>query len=101
MSFYWRNDTPTFVTWRSSSPNQFVPEIGSPLLCSSYITAYLSFQSTHWLPWQMPHLRFQRFDSLMIWFYLFIYLFFFGGEGMGQKLFFKVTILAISKQNAY
>ena len=55
--FYWRNDTPSFVTWQSSlptapdssmcivihggqftgeghPPNQFVPEIVSPLPCS-------------------------------------------------------------------
>ena len=55
--FYWRNDTPSFVTWRSRlatapdtltctvihggqfiggvhTPNQFVPEIISPLPCS-------------------------------------------------------------------
>ena len=55
-SLYWRNDTPTFVTWRSRlatasitptcvvvhvgqftgrvhPPNQFVPEIVSPLPC--------------------------------------------------------------------
>ena len=57
ISFYWRNDTPNFVTWRSRvatapdiptcivihgvqvtrgvhPPNQFVPEIVSPLPCS-------------------------------------------------------------------
>ena len=57
ISFYWRNDTPSFVTWRSRlatapdtpkcivihggkftggvhPPNQFVPEIVSPLPCS-------------------------------------------------------------------
>ena len=57
ISFYWRNDTPSFVTWRSGlaiapdtprcrvihggqftggvhPPNQFVPEIVSPLPCS-------------------------------------------------------------------
>ena len=57
ISFYWRNDTPSFVTWRSrratapdtptcigihggqftggvSPPNQLVPEIVSPLPCS-------------------------------------------------------------------
>ena len=56
ISFYWRNDTPSFVTWRSrlaTAPdptcivihdgqftggvhpqNQFVPEIVSPLPCS-------------------------------------------------------------------
>ena len=56
-SFYWRNDTPSFVTWRSRlsaapdtstcivvhggqftgrvhPPNKFVPEIVSPLPCS-------------------------------------------------------------------
>ena len=56
ISFYWRNDTPSFVTWRSTlatasdtpmciiihggqftggvySPNHFVPEIVSPLPC--------------------------------------------------------------------
>ena len=55
--FYWRNDTPSFVTWRSRlatapdtrtcivihggqftggvhPPNQFFPEIVSPLACS-------------------------------------------------------------------
>ena len=35
VSFYWSSDTPTFVTWRSSSQNQFVPKIVSPLPCSS------------------------------------------------------------------
>ena len=35
ISFYWRNDTPSFVTCRSSSPNQFVPEIVSPWPSSS------------------------------------------------------------------
>ena len=57
ISFYWRNNTPSFVTWRSRlatspdtptckvihggqftgrvhPPNQFVPEIVSPLPCS-------------------------------------------------------------------
>ena len=56
MSFYWRNDTTNFVTWGSRlataypptcivihggqftgglhPPNQFVPEIVSPLPCS-------------------------------------------------------------------
>ena len=57
ISFYWRNETPSFVTWRSRlatapdtptcivihdgqftggvhPPNQFVPEIVSPLPCS-------------------------------------------------------------------
>ena len=57
ISFYWRNDTPSFVTWRIRlatapdtptcivihggqftggvhPPNQFVPEIVSPLPCS-------------------------------------------------------------------
>ena len=33
-----------FVTRRSSSQNQFVPEIVSPLPCSSYITVCLFFQ---------------------------------------------------------
>ena len=57
ISFYWRNDTPSFLTWRSRlapapdtptcivihggqftggvhPPNQFVPDIISPLPCS-------------------------------------------------------------------
>ena len=57
ISFYWRNDTPSFVTWRSRlatapdtitcigihggqftggvhPPNQFVPKIVSPFPCS-------------------------------------------------------------------
>ena len=60
---YWRNDTPNFVTWRSrlaTAPdtptcivihggqftggvhtlNQFVPEIVSPLLCSSALVRH-------------------------------------------------------------
>ena len=63
ISFYWRNDTPSFVTWRSRlatvpdiptcmvihggqftggvhHQNQFVPEIVSPLLCLSYNTDF-------------------------------------------------------------
>ena len=39
--FYWRNDTPTFVTWQSSSPNQFVTEIVSPLPCLSGLVQYI------------------------------------------------------------
>ena len=36
ISFYWRNDTPTFChLTECTSPNQFVPEIVSPFLCSS------------------------------------------------------------------
>ena len=35
ISFYWCSDTPNFVTWRSSFQNHFVPEIVSPLSCSS------------------------------------------------------------------
>ena len=49
-----------FVTGRSSSPNQFVPDIVSPLPCSC-IAVCLHFQRTeffHWLPWKMPHQRF-------------------------------------------
>ena len=69
ISFYWRNDTPSFVTWRSRlatapdtprciviyggqftggfhPPNQFVPQIVSLLPCSSYITDCLFFQRT-------------------------------------------------------
>ena len=70
--FYWRNDTPSFVTWWSRlatapdaptrivihggqftggvhPPNQFVPEIVSPLpcspaTCSSFITDCLFFK---------------------------------------------------------
>ena len=33
ISFYWRHDTPT-LCHLSSSPNQLVPEIVSPLPCS-------------------------------------------------------------------
>ena len=63
ISFYWRNDTPSFVTWRSRlatapdtptcmvihggqitggvhPPNQFVPEGVSPLLCSSELVRH-------------------------------------------------------------
>ena len=36
LSFYWRNDTPTFC----SSPNQFVPEIVSPYLSSSRLVRH-------------------------------------------------------------
>ena len=32
---YWCNDTPTFVTRLSPSPNQFATEIVSPLPCPS------------------------------------------------------------------
>ena len=94
ISFYWRHDTPSFVTWRSRlatardtptyivihggqftggvhPPNQFVPEIVSPLPCSpAYISDCLFFQRTYffqWLPWQMPHQRFQRFDFICCW----------------------------------
>ena len=38
ISFYWRNDTPTFVTW---SLNQFVPEIVSALPCSSGLVRHI------------------------------------------------------------
>ena len=41
ISLYWRNDTPAFVTWRSSSPNQFVPEIVSPLPCSPGLVGHV------------------------------------------------------------
>ena len=37
--------------------------------CSSYITFCLFFKRTnffHWLPWQMPHQRFQSFDFFSI-----------------------------------
>ena len=37
ISSYWRNDTPTFVTWRISSPNQFVPVIVSSFPCLSWL----------------------------------------------------------------
>ena len=63
MSFYWRNDTPSFVTWQSRlatapdtptcmvihggqftggvhPPNQLVPEIVSPLPCSSGLVCH-------------------------------------------------------------
>ena len=63
ISFYWRNDTPSFVTWRNRLatapdtptciviqggqftggvrlPNQFVPEIVSPLPCSPACVRY-------------------------------------------------------------
>ena len=70
ISFYWRNDTPTFVTWQSSSPNQFDPEIFSPLSCSSrlvhnkwlfdyFFKELISFIGSLE---KMPHQRFQRFD---------------------------------------
>ena len=35
--FYWHNETSTFVTCWSSSPNQFVPGIVSPLPCLSVL----------------------------------------------------------------
>ena len=71
ISFYWRNDTLTFVTWWSSSPNQFNPEIFSPLPCSSrfvcnkllfvyFFKELISFIGS--LNWQMPHQHFQWFD---------------------------------------
>ena len=63
MSFYWRNDTPVFVTWQSRlatapdtstcivihggqftggvhPPNHFVPEIVNPLPCSSELVRH-------------------------------------------------------------
>ena len=63
LSFYWRNDTLSFVTWRSRlatapdmptcivifgglftggvhPPNQFVPEIVSPLPCSPVLVPH-------------------------------------------------------------
>ena len=63
VSFYWCNDTPSFVTWQSRlatapdtptcivihggqftggvhPPNQFVPEIVSPLPCSSALVRH-------------------------------------------------------------
>ena len=63
ISFYWRNNTPSFVTWRSRlatapdtpmcivihsgqftggvhPPNQFVPEIVSPLPCSPALVCH-------------------------------------------------------------
>ena len=62
-SFYWHNDTPSFVTWRSrlattpdtptcivihggqftggvQPPNQFVPEIVSPLPCLPVLVSH-------------------------------------------------------------
>ena len=55
---------------QSSSPNQFVSEIVNSLPCSSGLLCHTLlfiyfFQRTHFfhfLPWQMPHQRFQRFD---------------------------------------
>ena len=53
-------------------PNQFVPEVVSPLPCplpcssGLFVIYYFFFQRTHffhWPPGQMPHQRFQRFDS--------------------------------------
>ena len=55
-------------------PQIISSEIVSPLPCSSrlvhynYITVCLFYPRTHffhWLPWQMPHQRFQRFDLVM------------------------------------
>ena len=63
ISFYWRNDTPSFLTWQSRlstapdtptcivihsgqftgrvyPPNQFVPEIVSPLPCSPALVCH-------------------------------------------------------------
>ena len=64
-----------FVTWLSSSLNQFVSELFWPLACSSYMCNhyfFLSFFSVQivnslcWLPWQMPHQCFQCFDFIDI-----------------------------------
>ena len=54
-------------------PNQFVPEIVIPLLCSSGLVHHTLlfvyfFQRTHffhWLRWHMPHQNFQCFDFLL------------------------------------
>ena len=49
ISFYRRNDTPNCVTWQSSSPNQFDPEIVSPLPCSSVLDKSTPAFLTLWL----------------------------------------------------
>ena len=62
ISFYWRNDTPTFCNLIEFTPSQFVPGIVSPLpffirTWSSCITVCAFFQRTHffhWLPLKMP-----------------------------------------------
>ena len=97
ISFYWRKDTPNFVTWRSRlatapdtptcivihgghfsggvhPPNQLVPEILSRFPCSLALVRHtlligFFFPRTyffHRLPRQMPHQRFQRFDSELV-----------------------------------
>ena len=56
---------PTFVTWLYYSLNRFVPELVRTLACSSYNYYDFFFQifnSLHWIPWQIPHQRFQQFD---------------------------------------
>ena len=81
ISFYWRNDTPSFVTWQSRlatapdiptcivihsgqltggihPPNQFAPEIVSPLPCLPALVRhtllivyfYKRTYFFHWLP---------------------------------------------------
>ena len=75
-SFYWRNDSQSFVTWRSRlatapdtlmcivihgsqftggvhPPNQFVPEIVSPLPCSHALIVYF-FQITYFF-YRLPY----------------------------------------------
>ena len=57
-AFYWRNDTHNLCYL-----TVFI-HLGRPLACSSY-TFYHHlkiFNSLYWLPWKMPHQRFQRFD---------------------------------------
>ena len=97
ISFYWRNDTPSFVTWQIRlatatntpmciviysgqfiggvhPPTQFVPEIVSPLPCSSRLIRHkLLFNFFKELisfigsidKILMPHQHLQCFDTAM------------------------------------
>ena len=71
----------SLVSWWSSSANQFVPEIVSPFPCLSGLVRHTVLvvhffkrtQFFYWLPWQMPHQRFQHFDKYCGEFLLTVY----------------------------
>ena len=80
VSYIWSNDTQLFVTWRVHPENSSsLRLLVLCLVCPDLFVIYyccLFFQGTNffgWLPWQMPHQCFQRFDSYrfhFVWHFL-------------------------------
>ena len=61
-----------FDTLRSSSPNQFVPEIISPLPCSSELVRHtlvfvLFFQKVHFSKWHFDKCHTSVLNALIPW----------------------------------